>query len=86
MVSRIDLLLEADVHQLLNHLPAIKYYYIKASKDCLVPQVSAATFKRALPTIEIVTIEGGHFIVQANPIDCWAVIEPSLRIMALGEE
>jgi hypothetical protein len=78
MVNRIKMLSKLDVEPLLKHLPQINYCYIKATKDKLVPANCVKPFEKEIKTLQVNEVEGGHFILQSNPQDCWAVIAPLL--------
>ncbi len=49
--------------------------YIKASSDWLVSNKVIGTFRSLCLNINIVDVEGGHFIVQSNPSKCWELIQ-----------
>ena len=78
MNERLNLLATIDVTEQLKYLPNIRYCYIKAKNDWLVPSRCAGIFKAGLQDIKIHEVNGGHFILQANPIECWRVIEKFL--------
>lgn len=52
--------------------------YIAASDDNLVPSSVISHLKIHLPDLEVVTIQGSHFILQAQPAACVDVINDFL--------
>jgi len=54
--------------------------YISASNDWLVSESSIEVFEELCSNLNIVNLEGGHFIVQSNPEKCW---EQILNVIAL---
>jgi pimeloyl-ACP methyl ester carboxylesterase len=73
--ERLNLLATIDVTYQLKNLPNIRYCYIKAKNDWLVPGRCAGNFVKGLQDIELIEVDGGHFVLQANPAECWRVIE-----------
>jgi pimeloyl-ACP methyl ester carboxylesterase len=50
-------------HELCN----IKAYYIQATNDKLVPSNAIEAFKNVFADLEIIAINSGHFVLQAQP-------------------
>jgi len=48
--------------------------YIRAKSDNLVSSKAVESFKEICPNLSIKEVEGGHFILQTNPRDCWQAI------------
>ncbi|KZN39401.1 hypothetical protein N480_00800 [Pseudoalteromonas luteoviolacea S2607] len=53
--------------------------YLNASADYLVNKKVISSFKRVCLELNVVNIQGGHFIAQSNPEKCWQEIS---RIIA----
>lgn len=52
----------------------IRVTYIQATHDRLIPERCVESFKKVFSHINIVQIEGPHFILQTNPLACAEVI------------
>lgn len=52
----------------------IEAVYLQANNDKLVPHESVKPFKEVFNNLEIKTLEGPHFLLQANPIACAEII------------
>jgi len=66
-----------DVTKLLNEIK-IPCLYIAATDDKMVPNKAIDILKRNLSNLEVVTIEGSHFILQVQPEGCYKVINKFL--------
>jgi len=66
-----------DVTALLNDIN-IPCLYIAATDDKMVPHKAINILKRNLSNLEIVTIEGSHFILQVQPEGCYKAINKFL--------
>jgi pimeloyl-ACP methyl ester carboxylesterase len=49
--------------------------YIQATEDLVVPSTAVSDFVAAVPTLEVKSMKGPHFILQARPQDSAATIE-----------
>jgi pimeloyl-ACP methyl ester carboxylesterase len=58
----------------------IKALYINASKDMLVPKRYIKKFKQAFKEINVLEVEGPHFILQANPGVCSKIIANEINL------
>jgi len=77
--SRINILSELDLLTELKLLPQIPFLFIQPTSDLLVPPESTNSFQEYLERIKFQKIEGGHFILQSNPEDCWVAINTFLE-------
>jgi pimeloyl-ACP methyl ester carboxylesterase len=53
--------------------------YLQAAADRLVPDRSAEAFKAMAPDIEVYHVDGPHFLLQTNPVDCAKAIDDFFR-------
>lgn len=58
---------------------ALPCAYIQATADRLVPRGALEAFKSAAPDIEVHEIPGPHFLLQAQPAHCAAVVAAFVR-------
>lgn len=49
--------------------------YIRANQDNLVSTKAIKSFEYAFASVDIKFVDGTHFALQTNPVDCWKVIE-----------
>ncbi len=56
--------------------------YIQATSDKLVPPTKAVEFSCSFNNIIFKTVEGPHFLLQANPTECAAVISELAPLLA----
>ena len=54
--------------------------YLQASMDRLVPASAVAAFKKGIPQLQVVQIDGPHFILQTRPQECYKAIQGILGI------
>jgi pimeloyl-ACP methyl ester carboxylesterase len=52
----------------------IRAIYIQATDDRLVPKRCVASFKKMFKNINVIKIEGAHFVLQTNPLACMKII------------
>jgi surfactin synthase thioesterase subunit len=57
----------------------LKITYIQASKDKLVPSKSLKDWQKVCDDINVFTVKGNHFILQANPIRCAEVVTEAVH-------
>ena len=62
-----------DVTILLSKIK-IPCLYLAATNDKLVPNAAVDVLKKHLLNLDVVTIEGSHFILQVQPESCYEVI------------
>ena len=82
---RLQLLSELDLQAELDSLPDIPYLFLQPSKDWLVPKHCADVFVERIKSISVKPITGGHFLLQANPRDCWHQIEVFFNCVLEGK-
>lgn len=58
----------------------LKTTYIQASNDRLVLNKSLKSLQKVCDDINIVTITGGHLILQANPIECAKIVSHEVML------
>ncbi|MFL0798378.1 MAG: hypothetical protein K6L73_12910 [Cellvibrionaceae bacterium] len=59
-----------------NLIPCV---YIKATKDYLVPARKSEEISRTFRNIEIIEVRGPHFILQAQPEECAAIVKKAIN-------
>ncbi|MBT5934787.1 alpha/beta hydrolase [Sulfurimonas sp.] len=59
----------------------LKTTYIQASNDKLVPSKSLQDWQKVCDEIDIFTVKGEHFILQANSIRCAEVVTEAVRLI-----
>lgn len=74
ILRRLQILRTLDVAALLPQLPNITYLFIQPTNDRLVPANSVNVFIEHLQNLTCRQVPGGHFILQANPGECWLLI------------
>ncbi|MGD8783737.1 MAG: alpha/beta hydrolase [Thioalkalispiraceae bacterium] len=62
-----------DVTNIL-HKVKVPCLYIAASQDRLVPHTAIKDLQDKLPNIQVVTVEGPHFILQVQPRQCYTIV------------
>jgi len=67
-----------DVTQQLSNI-STPCLYIAASKDMLVPASAITYLKKHLADLEIITIDGAHFILQVQPSACFDAIDSFIK-------
>lgn len=60
----------------------IRATYIQATEDKLVPVKCVEAFEDLLKNLNIVQVNGPHFILQANPTACAEIIVNEIRLLA----
>ena len=58
-----------------NLLVEVPCAYVIARNDKLVPKSHVNEFKRVISKLEIIDIDGPHFIAQAMPHECASVVK-----------
>ena len=59
----------------------LKTTYIQASNDKLVPSKSLQDWQKVCDEIDVFTVKGEHFILQANSIRCAEVVTEVVRLI-----
>lgn len=72
-----------DVTGLLSNVN-VPCLYLSASNDKLVPAGALQDLIKLLPDLEVVTIEGPHFILQTRPERCFTAIRDFLTELNAG--
>jgi len=67
--KRVDEVLQVDVSSQLRAI-GVPVMYLRAAQDRLVPASSGDYLRQILPSIEIVDVEGPHFLLQTMPAIC----------------
>lgn len=67
-----------DVTALLLNIK-VPCMYIAASDDNMVPATAINHLESHLPQLQVVTIEGKHFILQCKPKECFEVVMPFIE-------
>lgn len=78
LIHRLKIIKELDVRDLLPKLD-IPCCYIQATGDRTVPATCLDDFVHGIPCVEVIKIEGPHFILQAKPQLCVEAIEKFLE-------
>jgi pimeloyl-ACP methyl ester carboxylesterase len=68
-----------DVTEFLSSVK-VPCLYLQASMDRLVPASAVAAFKKGIPQLQVVQIDGPHFILQTRPQECYKAIQGILGI------
>jgi hypothetical protein len=53
--------------------------YIRASHDRVVPQAASELISSILPDIQVKTLAGPHFLLQAAPVESSEVVAEFMR-------
>jgi len=53
--------------------------YLQPTSDKLVPENNFVDFKNSIENLRISRVPGPHFLLQANPSECSAIIETEIR-------
>ncbi len=83
IVHRIRLLSSLDVRPWLPHLK-MPCWYIRPTRDRLLPAKVATDFVQAIPHLVIKEIPTSHFVLQSEPAVSAAVIEEFMKIIPCG--
>lgn len=71
--ARLLAVLQVDVRARLA-AATIPVLYLRAKQDYLVPASAAAEVQASLPSVAVVSIDGPHLLLQANPVPAVAAI------------
>ena len=61
------------------HKLEVRAIYLQAADDKLVSANSVIKFKESIDNLKVIHIPGPHFLLQANPAACAAIIEEEYR-------
>ena len=73
LIERLRLINRVDVRPYLPRL-TLPCAYLQATGDRTVPTSAVVDFSTSIPQLQVYRIPGPHFILQAQPLACWAAI------------
>jgi pimeloyl-[acyl-carrier protein] methyl ester esterase len=76
--KRIEEVMDVDVSEELSQV-VIPSMYLRASHDRVVPRSASELISSILPDIQIKTLDGPHFILQAAPVESGEMIAEFMR-------
>jgi pimeloyl-ACP methyl ester carboxylesterase len=65
-----------------SHKLEVRAIYLQATDDKLVSENSFTNFKLSMENLRVILVPGPHFLLQANPTACAAIIEEECRELA----
>ena len=76
--KRIEEVMDVDVSEELSQV-TIPSMYIRASHDRVVPQAASELISSILPDIQVKTLAGPHFLLQAAPVESSELVAEFMR-------